>query len=165
MIAAREIPAEAVGASREKLFAVSQGDPKRNADTDPICEQDPYPHCTPGTYEAKCSEVRIYKDPQFHCWKAQLVFRIISDGTRVLKFFHMGKGEKPKAGPRSEYRRAWIIANDAPPRRRQVLARRVFLGKIFEVQIADVKRRHDGRKHPECAVYSVIKEILRRIYP
>jgi hypothetical protein len=147
-----------------KLFAVSP-EAKSEAATDPICEQDPYPRYVPGNYEAQCIEVKIYRDPQFHCWKAQLVFRLVPDGGRVLKFFHMGIGDKPKAGPRSEYRRAWVIANDAPPKKRQTLSRSIFLGKIFEVQIADVKRRHDGREHPACVVYSVIKDILKRTYP
>lgn len=165
MKAASPILAEAVAKSCTKLFAVSQGDAELRAEADPICEQDPYPRYPPGTYEAQCSEVKIYRDPQFHCWKAQLVFRIVSDGTRVLKFFHMGSDEKPKAGPRSEYRRCWIIANDAPPRKRQTLSRHVFVGKIFEVLVGDVRKRHDGREHPECAIYSIITEILRRTYP
>jgi hypothetical protein len=165
MKAAIEIVAETVRSSHAKPFAVSQIGAGPLAGTDPICEQDPYPHYASGKHEAQCIEIKIYRDPQFHCWKAQLVFRIVADGTRVLKFFDMGKGEKPKAGPRSEYRRAWVIVNGAPPKKRQILSRSAFIEKIFEVVVGDVRKRHDGREHPECAIYSVIKEIVRRTYP
>jgi hypothetical protein len=72
---------------------------------------------------------------------------------------------KPYAGPRSEYRRAWIIATGEQPRRRQILSARVFVGKIFEVRVDDVVRRFDGREHPKGGIYSIVREIVRRTYP
>lgn len=165
MKAASEILAEAVRTSHTKLFAVSQAGTEPLAGTDPICEQDPYPCYVAGKYEAQCTDVKIYRDPQFHRWMARLSFGIVPGGRPVMMFLNLGTGEKPEAGRRSNYFHAWTIANDAVPKKRQRLSPNVFVGKIFEVEIGDVKKRHDGRDHPECAVYSVIKEIVRRLYP
>jgi len=90
---------------------------------------------------------------------------LLPDAPPVSGFFHMGAGERAKAGPRSKFWRAWVIANGAPPRKRQTLSRSIFKGKIFEVLIGDVTKTFDGREHPSCGVYSTVKEILKRIYP
>jgi hypothetical protein len=83
----------------------------------------------------------------------------------VFYFLHLGSKEKPVIGQRSKYRRAWIIANGEQPRKRQTLSRRVFVGKVFEIEIGDVQRGYDGREHPKAAVYSVVRDIVRRTYP
>jgi hypothetical protein len=36
---------------------------------------------------------------------------------------------------------------------------------MFEVRVGDVKKRFDGREHPEGAIYSVVREIVRRTFP
>jgi hypothetical protein len=131
----------------------------------PVCEEDPYPRYSPGTYEAQCVAGGIYRDPQFRAWKALLQFRLVPGGEPVCCFFHMGTKELPKAGRRSNYWRAWVIANAGPPRRRQVLSARVFKGKIFEVRVGDVTKRFDQSEHPEGAIYSTVKEIIRKTYP
>ena len=132
---------------------------------EPVCEQAPYPRYEPGIYEAECVHAAIYRDRQFRSWKCVLRFSMIQDGAPVLCFRHLGSKVKPVAGLRSEYRRDWIIAKGEQPRKRQTLSERVFVGKIFEVRIADVERRFDGREHPKAAVYSVVREIVRRTYP
>jgi len=140
---------------------------ERNEGTgpDPVCGQAPYPRYEPGTYEAECARAEIYRDRQFGSWKCALVFSILPDGAQVFCFLHLGSKKDPIVGARSEYRRAWIIANGEQPRKRQTLSKRVFIGKIFEVRIADVQKRYDGREHPMAAIYSVVKEIIRRTYP
>jgi hypothetical protein len=110
-------------------------------------------------------KAEIFRDRQFGRWSCALGFQLLGDGTHVFSFLNLGHAAKPHAGPRSEYRRAWIIAAGDQPRRRQVLAPRVFVGKIFEVRVADVKKRFDGREHPEGAIYSVVREIVRRTFP
>lgn len=132
---------------------------------DPVCEQAPYPRYEPGVYEAECIRAGTYRDRQFGSWKCALQFSILPEGGCVLGFLHLGSKQEPTMPRRSEYRRAWIIANGEQPRKRQILSKRVFLGKIFEVRIGDVKKRHDGREHPRAAIYSVVKEIIRRTYP
>jgi hypothetical protein len=129
----------------------------------PICEKDPYPLLEPGIYEAQCLRTRIYFDPQFRAWKALLEFQLVNREETVGGFIHLGQGESTKAGQRSRYRRAWIIANGEPPKKRQVLSERIFVGKFFEVQIGTVEKAHDGRDHPVGGRYSTVTEILRRL--
>lgn len=131
----------------------------------PVAEGDPYPRYPAGVYDAQCVAGGIYRDPQFRAWKAVLKFRILLSGKPVWGFFHMGRRERATAGRRSNYWRAWVIANGDGPRRRQVLSPRVFKGKIFEVRIEDVTKRFDQSEHPEGAIYSTVKEIIRRKYP
>jgi hypothetical protein len=132
---------------------------------DPTHDDAMYPRYPEGVYEAECVKVVIYRDPQFRAWKACLHFSFLGTGEEVCGFYHLGSKSKPHAGRRSEYYRAWIIANGEPPRKRQRLAVRVFRRKVFEVRVSDVTRRHDGRTHPKAMVYSTVREILRRVYP
>jgi len=131
----------------------------------PVSDRGPYPRLEPGVFEAECVKAETYRDRQFARWSCALEFSLLDDGTRVFCFLNLGRAAKPHAGPRSEYRRAWIIATGGQPRRRQVLSDRVFEGKIFEVRVANVEKRFDGREHPKGAVYSVVREIVRRTYP
>jgi hypothetical protein len=94
-----------------------------------------------------------------------LDFQFLNQEGKVVGFFHMGNGEKPKAGRRSRYFAAWVEANSAVPRKRQLMSRRVFVGTIFKVRIGDTTRRHDGGEHPEAVIYSTVKEILKRMWP
>src|SRR5207245_3692367 len=114
---------------------------------------------------ARCTAVDIYRDPRFRRHVARLKFRLVPEGGIVFVFLNLGNGEKPKATRGSEYRRAWIIANGEQPRKRQTLSKRVFIDKIFRVRIDDVKKRHDGREHPDAAVYSTVKEVIARLWP
>jgi hypothetical protein len=132
---------------------------------EPVCEQAPYPRYGPGEYEAECVGTEIFYDRQFHSWKCSLRFSLLGDGGPVFCFLHLGSKQRPVVGARSEYRRAWIIANGEQPRRRQVMSPRVFVGKIFGIRIADVQRRFDGREHPTSAIYSVVREVVKRTYP
>jgi hypothetical protein len=131
----------------------------------PVCDEDPYPRYPAGTYQAQCVSGSIYRDRQFRAWKAALKFHLLPDVGPVWGFLHMGRGERPSAGRRSDYWRAWVIANGGPPRRRQTLSVRVFKGKIFEVRVGDVTQRYDQSAHPEGAIYSTVKGITRRTYP
>lgn len=132
---------------------------------EPVCEESPYPRYAPGTYEAECLAAVVYRDPRFRAWKARLKFSLLPDGDLIYGFFHLGGREKPHAGPGSEYRRAWIIASGAAPRKRQELSSRTFKRKIFQVRIDDVTARFDQRPHPEAVIYSTVREILSRTYP
>jgi hypothetical protein len=159
--AGREIagPVAAAGPAESRVSGL------RCEEIAPVADGDPYPHYPAGVYEAQCVAGSIYRDPQFRAWKAMLGFRLVPGGEPVCGFFHMGRGERPAAGRRSNYWRAWVIANGDQPRRRQMLSTRVFKWKIFEVRIEDVTKRFDQSEHPEGAIYSTVKEILRRRYP
>ena len=132
---------------------------------EPVCGENPRPHHKAGTYEAECLSAAMYHDRRLQAWKCRLEFRIVPDGGEVYGFFHLGRGDRPHAGPNSEYRRAWTIAAGAAPRKRQTLSEKIFKGKLFEVELGDVTRRADQSTHANAATYSVIRRILRRTYP
>jgi hypothetical protein len=135
-------------------------------DGDPVpCEEESYPRLRPGEYTARCVEARIYLDKRFRRWVCRLKFWVVPEGPHVYGFLNLGSEAKPRAGRGSEYRRAWIEANNDAPHRRQKLGHSVFRGKIFLVRIDDVSRRHDGRAHHEADWYSTIKEIIKRTWP
>ncbi len=92
-------------------------------------------------------------------------FRLVPDGGEVCAFFHLGRGDRPHAGPNSEYRRAWTIAAGAAPRKRQTLSPKIFKGKLFEVELGDVTKRADQSEHAKAAKYSVVRRILVRTFP
>jgi hypothetical protein len=140
-------------------------EPEELPSREPLCQEAAYPRYEPGIHEAECVRAKVYRNPLLGCWKCQLDFQILPEAEPVCAFLHLGNGSQPRAGANSEYRRVWIIAAGQAPRKRQVLTSRVFKGKIFEVRIGDTTRRFDGRDHPEPAVYSTVKEIVRRTYP
>lgn len=122
-----------------------------------------YPRYPEGIYDAECVKAATYRDRQFNAWKCCLYFRLVPSGEPVCGYWHLGMGAEAYAGPRSEYRRAWIIANGDGPRKRQRLSARNFTGKLFEVRLGDVTRDSRGREHPAGAIYSTVKEIIRRL--
>jgi len=153
--------------ARQKAEPVPVSEPE---ECGPVCEENPYPLLQAGKYEAQCVHSCLYRDLQFRRWTALLRFQLLASGSLtslgpVCAFLNLGNREKSKAGRRSRYWRAWVIANGEQPRKRQVLSPRVFKGKIFEVEIGTVKRAHDGREHPVAAQYSTVKEILERRWP
>jgi len=139
--------------------------PKESSGREPVCEEAPYPRYEPGIYDAECLEANTYRDPRFRAWKCRLKFSLLPDGGPVYGFFHLGRRDNPHAGRGSKYHRAWTIANDKAPMKRQTLSSRIFTKKIFQVEVSDVAKSHDGRVHHEAAVYSTVKQILSRIYP
>src|SRR6266851_3503147 len=105
--------------------------PREAGAPDPMCDEAPYPRYKPGDYEARCVMTRTYVDPQFKRWVCRLEFRLLLEGEPVFAFLNLGNREKPHAGRRSEYRRAWTIASGEQPRKRQAMSPRVFVSKIF----------------------------------
>lgn len=81
----------------------------------------------------------------------------------VYQFLNLGRGKEPKAGRWSKYTRAWVIANGAPAKKRQRLSDRVFKGKMFQVDIDYVQRSFKGIAHPDGQIYSVVKDILKKL--
>ncbi len=133
----------------------------------PISEDAPYPRYEPGIYEAWCVKSRIYRNPMLRAWKCDLEFRFGEDDQNVVySFLHLGNGQEPKAGRQSQYRRAWIIANDGvQPTKRQVLSKRLFVGKRFRVRIADTVKRSNGSQLGAGEIYSTVREIIEKIGP
>ena len=98
---------------------------------DPICNDEQYPRYEPGNYEVRCISAEVYRDPRFRCWKCRLECHFLTERAVVSGFLNLGTGDKPGAGRGSEYRRVWIMANGAQPKKRQVLSARVFRDKFF----------------------------------
>jgi hypothetical protein len=90
---------------------------------------------------------------------------MIDPEREVYGFLNLGTGAKPQAGRGSNYWKAWVIANGAAPRKRQVLSVRAFVSKIFLVRIGDVETNMDGLEHLEFEKYSVIQKIISRCWP
>jgi hypothetical protein len=128
----------------------------------PVFEGTEYARINPGEYSAQCVHAKIYRDPGFRAWKALLRFRLFDLGEEVYGFFHLGRGERPRAGRRSRYWGAWIIANGAAPRKRQTMTPRVFRGKVFLVKVSDVTQTCDGKAHHPSAIYSTVKKIIEK---
>jgi hypothetical protein len=131
----------------------------------PIAEEPaPYVRSASGEYLARCTSrklerLRIYGG----AWKLRLMFQIIDldQNPTLAKFFHLGRGDRPNAGRKSNYWPAWIIANGGQmPRRGQTMSPRVFLDKNFLVRVADVQKRWDHAKHVDGEIYSTVAEIL-----
>jgi len=129
----------------------------------PICASDPYPRYEPGEYEVRCLDAKTYQDPRFRRLVCRLRCALVIDPEReVFCFLNLGTGGQPKAGRGSKYWRAWVIANGAVPRKRQVLSARVFIGKIFLVRIGSVGKNLEGNDHSELEWYSTVREIISR---
>lgn len=163
-----QTPPHAIDATHDTYATVAKPEALTESQSfgpEPVDQAGPYPRYAPGIYDAECTRAATYFDNQFRSWKCVLRFSILPNADPICAFLHLGCGNKPQAPPRSEYRRAWIIANGAQTRKRQVLSRHVFVGKIYEIRVGDVQKRFDGRQHPAASVYSVVKEIVRRTYP
>jgi hypothetical protein len=97
-------------------------------------------------------------------WKLRLLFHFVDmeNTGKIAKFFHFGAESKPKAGRKSEYFRAWVIANNGKlPRRGASMSPRKFTGHIFRVEVRDVIRTSDPKiNHSPDAVYSIVGRIL-----
>ena len=128
----------------------------------PVFEGTEYARLKPGKYSAQCVHAKVYFDPGFRTWKALLRFRLTDGGVEVYGFFNLGRGEKPHAGRRSRYWEAWTLANGAPPRKRQTMTARVFRGKVFLVEVANVTQAGDGKPHHPDVIYSTAKRIIEK---
>ncbi|MGC2324180.1 MAG: hypothetical protein WA463_16225 [Terriglobales bacterium] len=132
----------------------------------PVCADDPSPYkrIAKGEYLARCvgqhlERVRMYGN----AWKLRLDFQVLDlDENPVLcKFFHLGAGERPQIGRKSQYFRAWMLAHNGQlPRRGHTMSARLFLNKLFRVRVSDVRRRWDSFDHAPDAIYSTVSEIL-----
>jgi len=121
-----------------------------------------YARIKPGEYSAQCVHAKVYFDPGFRTWKALLRFRLLDGGNEVYGFFNLGRRGTAHAGRRSRYWEAWTRANGGAPAKRQTMTPRVFRGKVFQVEVADVTRNCDGKPHHPSAIYSTVKRIIMK---
>ncbi len=131
---------------------------------DPFCPDNSYPSYTPGIYDVRCFQVKVYLDPRFRRWVCRLDCHFLTEKANVCGFLNMADGPTPHAGRGSEYWRVWVMTTNQQPRRGR-LPKKEFIGRIFRVRIDYTKTRSDKREHSEAAKYSTIKEFLACIGP
>lgn len=130
--------------------------PESQAQFGPISRHNPHPRYPEGKRKMVCVAAETYRDPQFKQWRTRLEFvDEIDPEIRISVFLNLGTGQQTQAGRRSKYRWLWNLCNGAAPKPRQVMSDRVFKGKVMLIQIRDVRKRHDGKRHAEHEIYSV----------
>ena len=143
-----------------------QHDRENPDDFAPVWQGTQYARYKPGTYEAECVRAKVYFDQPFRRYVCRLDFRLLGTRNPVCAFLNLGRDKRrSETGRRSRYYTAWCIASGGVPRKAQKLTRNVFNGRIFEVDVGDVMKRHDGTEHTPDGVYSVVRKILKRTYP
>jgi hypothetical protein len=115
-----------------------------------------YLRIEPGNYQAYCRLAKWYVDPGFKRWTCILLFDVFAAGGitslgTIPLWFNGGTGKSPKAGRRTFYFSAWVLANGGPPLRRDRLAPSVFVRRMARVSVRDTK---------SLAPYSVVAQIL-----
>ena len=99
-----------------------------------------------------------------NAWKLRLMFKFMDTENKqtIAKFFHMGCASQPKIGRKSEYFRAWVIANGGKlPRKGASMSARKFVAHVFRCEVRDVTRTLEpGMSHSEDAIYSTVAKIL-----
>jgi hypothetical protein len=119
---------------------------------DPVAAAEARPLYSSGIYEVRCNKTVTYLDPGYHRVVTLLRCHLLGRDEPVVAFLNRGAGETAKMGRRSNYWKAWCLANGGPPRKGQVMSKRIFEGKNFRVRIAEAG--------PLCDRYSKIVEIL-----
>src|SRR5437879_3257038 len=90
------------------------------ANVSAVCDDERYPRIKPGIYQARVVNARIYRHPMLRAWKCELAFKLMEgDFTEIRGFFHMGTGERPRAGRHSRFWDACVMAIGRPPRKNQ----------------------------------------------
>jgi hypothetical protein len=124
---------------------------------EPAVEWTEYPRIKPGDYPAFCKRARWYWEPGFKRWTCILFFDVLTEGLQdtlgtIPMWFNGGAGERPRAGRRTLYFSAWVMANGGPPVRKDRLSASVFARRMARVRVADTSRGP--------APYSVVREII-----
>lgn len=111
-----------------------------------------------GEYEAQCTEIKkgeFYGHPKIY-----LRFRIIQ-GEHVDIQLWMPFNLYRKVTRHSKFYESWVIANKGlKPKANDRMSARLFIDKIFRVQVGHVDSDKRQRKLSPDETYSVVREIL-----
>lgn len=134
--------------------------------TEPEITWNHAPRIDPGEYRAFSRSAKVYRDPQFKRWVCAVHFDVLSENllrvrARLTWFLNMGEDEKPYAGRRGLYWRAWVIANGGQPTRSDRLSPRVFTNRYAVVWVGDTTKDFKQSAITTDAAYSVIRNVLR----
>jgi hypothetical protein len=119
----------------------------------------------PGEYRAHSRSASTYVDGLFQRWVCSVQFDILTNSlldvvARLTWYLNLGSRDRPHAGRRGKFWRAWVIANAGVPKRRDRLSPRVFVGRFARVLVEDTQHDFKGISEPENA-YSVVRDVLR----
>ena len=132
--------------------------PVQHPEPNKAVEWSDYPRIPPGEYFAHCYWAEKYRDPQFRRWTCLLRWDVLSEDLQQIiakcipMWFSLGSGVSPRASRRGRYLPEWILANGAPPTKRNRLSPHVFTGRVARVEIGDTD---------VLFPYSVVKRIIR----
>jgi len=128
------------------------------------CNPDIPPRLQPGEYEV--AFLRAEKKWLWNGEKVFLWFQIITLGKHPGEKLYMACNVAPKGKWRASFKfyRAWVIAEVRKPDRCDRMSTKVFKNKLFRVRVATVEKTSKGTKRIPELQYSVIDEIIERVY-
>lgn len=117
------------------------------------------PSIEPGQYIAHCfkTDIKPFKNER----KLLIWLRLNGGKYDGVELFLPCPYPRGTRSCRTKYYNQWTIANGAPPRKGERMARSVFTDKKFRILVGDSKRRFEnGELMPESLQYSIVKSIL-----
>ena len=91
-----------------------------------------------------------------------LYFQVITPGAYAGKTLYLAARISPPLAASSKYVRAWSIAAEYVPTRRDRLSPQMFKGKYFRALVETVKKDEHRRKLPALLQYSTIGMLLKK---
>jgi hypothetical protein len=136
-------------------------------DVGPVWDGKVYPRMDPSIYLIR---VHTIQGPEwvrrFSRWSIRLECQLMYEPGEVSGFFNLGNDRSgQRAGRASRYWKAWTLANEAAPRKGERMDPRVFLDKMFEVQIEDSQKDSEGGLKSDAEVYSRITKFVSLVTP
>ena len=96
-------------------------------------------------------------------WSLLVEFELLDDSAaKVCAFYNFGNDKhRPKIGRRSNYFKAWTLANGELPRKGQVMSPDVFMeGQVFTIEVKDSTRNSSEEDKTAAEIYSRVVEIV-----
>jgi len=138
------------------------GNASGSAASPPICASDPRALIEPGRYEVCCFRYELCHIRRWKRTSLRLDFQLTCEpDLRVSRFVNMGQGRGEKRCPCTDYYRLWTLFNGEVPKRGQVMAFDVFVGKFCLVAVETVTKDAREKDLPEPLRYSVVRDVLK----
>src|SRR5262245_53473665 len=137
---------------------------RRTQDVEFPCNSD-IPPAIPDGDDYLVRFVRAEQSHQWNCEKVFLWFELLTPGEWVGTHFFMACNAKSDGrwGPAHKYLQAWILANGAPPKRRDRMSTRVFRDKVFRARMSAVTQNANKTSRTPAQQYSVVDQLLERV--
>jgi hypothetical protein len=120
-----------------------------------------YPRIEPGRYLVRGQS---FQGPQwirtYQRWSIRVEFGLVEEPGSVSVFFNLGNDPaEVHIGRKSNYFKAWTLANGGLPTKGKPMTADVFLqGQFFLVSIADATKDSEGLQKEDAEVYSRITD-------